>query len=327
MNNARNLSRKLWFSLAFFAVFVAGLISVAMATGWGDSIAAIRDLTLAQVMILLALSLINYGLRCLRWHIYTGALNVPTTVSQNFRHYLGGFALTATPGRVGEFIRLRWIWRDTGCRPERTGALVLVDRAADLSAVGVMLAVSIGLSAKGLQGGWAVAALAVFIAWLATRSGAIIWGIGLLWRIFGILPRAFATLRSAARQLSAFSHARIFFPATLLGIIGWGAEAYAFFLLLGWMGAEIGLALAFAIFFFSMLTGGATGLPGGIGGAEAAMIGVLALNGVPLEIAIAATAVIRITTLWFAIAVGFCVFPFAEQYSSKKAVKLSYAME
>ena len=64
-----------------------------------------------------------------------------------------------------------------------------------------------------------------------------------------------------------------------------------------------------------MLSGSASGLPGGIGGAEAAMIALLTVFDVPLEIALPATAIIRITTLWFAIAVGLVVFPFAERLS------------
>ena len=53
-------------------------------------------------------------------------------------------------------------------------------------------------------------------------------------------------------------------------------------------------------------------------GAEAAMVGLLVLDGVPLEIALPATLVIRVTTLWFAILIGLVIFPIAE-HSSKKA--------
>jgi uncharacterized protein (TIRG00374 family) len=100
-----------------------------------------------------------------------------------------------------------------------------------------------------------------------------------------------------------------------LGLIGWMAEGYAFHLLLVWLGADIGLWKAVAIFVFSTLAGGLTGAPGGLGGAEAAMVALLSLDGVPLEVSVPATAVIRLTTLWFAIAIGLAVFPFAERKS------------
>ena len=104
-----------------------------------------------------------------------------------------------------------------------------------------------------------------------------------------------------------------------LGLVGWLAEAYAFHLLLLWMNADIGLWLAMAIFFFATLAGGLTGAPGGLGGAEAAMVGLLAVNGVALEIAVPATLIIRVTTLWFAIGIGLLVFPVAERISLKTA--------
>jgi uncharacterized protein (TIRG00374 family) len=63
------------------------------------------------------------------------------------------------------------------------------------------------------------------------------------------------------------------------------------------------------IFGFSMLVGALPLFPGGIGGAEGTMIGLFALMGVPLGTAIAATAVIRMLTLGFAVVLGFLALP------------------
>ena len=93
------------------------------------------------------------------------------------------------------------------------------------------------------------------------------------------------------------------------------AEGYAFHLLLMWMGADIGFWMAVAIFVFATLAGGLTGAPGGVGGAEAAMIALLMVQHVPLEVSVPATLIIRVTTLWFAIGIGLIVFPFAERLS------------
>jgi uncharacterized protein (TIRG00374 family) len=137
--------------------------------------------------------------------------------------------------------------------------------------------------------------------------------------MIGRLPRIFARARAAALSLDRFSHGPILVFALCLGMIGWFAEGYAFHLLLVWMGADIGLWKAVAVFVFATLAGGLTGAPGGVGGAEAAMIALLTLDGVPVEAAVAATAIIRITTLWFALLIGMCVFPLAERLSLKGA--------
>ena len=60
-----------------------------------------------------------------------------------------------------------------------------------------------------------------------------------------------------------------------------------------------------------MLVGAISVLPGGLGSTEATMVGLLASQGVPFEIAIVATGVVRVTTLWFAVALGLLALPVA----------------
>lgn len=312
--NAPNISPLRWLAIALLGgAFAISIVALAAATGWDAVWTAISRLTGGQIALLLLLSLANYVLRGGRWHLLCRALDIPSSLSTSMRHYVGGFAMTVTPGRLGELIRLRWILRETGRRPDSTAALVIADRAADLSCVGLLLAFMVTFSATGLDGAWVVATLSLGLAFAATRPSLFRFGLTQAYRMLGILPRIFAGLRRASAGLAHFSKVPVLLPMVILSVSGWLAEALAFWLLLGWMGAEIALPVACAIFFFSMLTGGASGMPGGIGGAEAAMVAALVLAGVPLEIALPATAVIRITTLWFAIAVGLAVFPFAER--------------
>ena len=300
-----------------FVLFLAGLIGLAAATGWEETVAQITKLGWGQLVILLGLSLVNYGLRGLRWHIFSHKLGLGTNFAQNLRHYLGGFAMSVTPGRVGELVRMRWLRRETGWSFERTAPLVLAYRASDLAAMGVILAVGIAFSATGIGGAVPVTVFALAAALIATRPRLLAWVAGAGYGLVGRWPRLFARVRTAARSLSRFSSPWVMSLAALIGALGWFAEGYAFHLLLVWLGADIGLAKAVAIFIFATLAGGLTGAPGGIGGAEAAMVALLVLEGVPVEVGVPATAIIRVTTLWFAIAIGLVVFPIAERYSMK----------
>ncbi|MGB7319854.1 MAG: lysylphosphatidylglycerol synthase domain-containing protein, partial [Albidovulum sp.] len=112
------------------ALFFAGLLGLVAATGWEETRAQIAQLTWAQVAVLLVLSLVNYVLRGLRWHLFARRLGLSTTLLQNMRHFLGGFAMIVTPGRVGELVRMRWLKRETGWSFERTAPLALMDRAS-----------------------------------------------------------------------------------------------------------------------------------------------------------------------------------------------------
>ncbi len=302
---------------SLFALVIVGLAGLAAATGWEETLAQLSRLSWGQFAILLGLSLVNYGFRGLRWHIFARRLGLGTGLVQNMRHFLGGFAMSVTPGRVGEMVRMRWIGRETGAPFEKTAPLALVDRASDLGAMAVLLGITVALSATGISGALPLTALAIAAAVVATRP-ALLGGAGDLgYRLIGRWPRLFARVRTAARSLARFSDPSTMLVAVLLGAVGWLAEGYAFHLLLLWMGADIGLARAMAIFIFATLAGGLTGAPGGVGGAEAAMVALLALEGVPLEVSVPATAVIRLTTLWFAIAIGMAVFPVAERHSAR----------
>jgi len=294
-----------------------GLGSLASATGWNETWAQLSRLHLWQVALLLALSSGNYLLRSLRWHGLARRLGLPTGLKQNMRHYLGGFAMSVTPGRVGELVRMRWLKRETGWAVERTAPLVLMDRAGDLAVMALLLALDLTLAAGKIAGAVPVAVLALAAALVATHPGLLAWLVTFGYRSLGRFPRLFARARGAARLLTRFSHGPTLAIMLALGFVGWLAEGYAFHLLLGFMGADIGLWKAVSIFVFSTLAGGLTGAPGGIGGAEAAMVALLSLDGVPLEVSLPATAVIRLTTLWFAIALGLAVFPVAERLSVK----------
>jgi len=291
-------------------LLVAGLAGLVASTGWDEIKAQIKAW---QIAVLLGLSLVNYLFRALRWHVFARRLGLPTAIGRNMLHFLGGFAMSVTPGRVGELVRMRWLRHETGWSFERTAPLALIDRASDLAAMGVILALALALSTTGIAGGLPVALLALIAAFVVTRP-ALLSGLATrAHRVTGRAPRLFARVRRAAKSLARFSNPGVLSAAMGLGLIGWVAEGVAFHLLLVWMGHDIGLAAAIAIFVFATLAGGLTGAPGGLGGAEAAMIALLTLQGVPLAVSVPATAIIRLTTLWFAIALGLIAFPVAER--------------
>jgi uncharacterized protein (TIRG00374 family) len=305
-------------TLIVFALF---LLCVGLAL-WGmrgeDLFGHLGAIDAAGIAVLLALSLINYILRAVRWSLYLSTLRLAHRFLKAVLDYVAGFAMTLTPARLGELVRLRWAARETGAGYDTLAPMVLVDRAGDLASTGLLLAIAMAFSAGGVAGGLPVAGLALIVALVATRPVLFTALVDLLYRIVGRKARLFVRARRAARALAPFSAINVAGPAIGLGMVGWFAEGYSFYLLLGMMGAEVSLWTAVAIFLFSMLTGGATGMPGGVGGAEAAMVALLALQGVPIEISVPATAIIRLTTLWFAVGVGMLAFPFAEGLAGRR---------
>ena len=302
---------------ALGAVLLAAVVLSAWAALSPDRVAGavsrIAALSPWQVAALLALSLSNYALRGLRWHLFARRLGLALSPARSLVQFTGGFALSLTPARVGELVRLRWLARRTGAPLDRLAVLPLADRAADLSAMALLVAAGLALSPGRLPGAAALVPPALALAVVATRPALLRRAARLGLRACrGRAPRGFARLSRAGRALGRLTDPGTVAAACALGLAGWLAEGAALHLLLGWLGVDMAPARAVAIFVLATLAGGLTGLPGGLGGAEAAMLALLALDGVPPGTALAATLVIRATTLWFALVLGALAFPLAE---------------
>ncbi len=315
MQRVLNTRAGIWSTALLLAAFLTIVLLTILATGWAEIGAAFARIKLWHLAVLIGLSIINYGSRALRWRLMTQAVGLPTAFLQDMRHYTAGLALMATPGRLGEFVRLRWLSKETGEPFERTAPVAYADRALDLATVPILIALAAALSALGTNLVWVLVAVSLALAWIATNARLLRWIITWAWRTIGRWPRMFVRLRRLAASIGIFTRPSIALPALLLGAFGWFCEGLSFGLLLGWLGAPVPIWTAVAIFLAAMTSGALAGMPGGLGGAEAAMVALLLLVDVPIDIAIAATAVIRVTTMWFAILVGALVFPFAEGIS------------
>jgi uncharacterized protein (TIRG00374 family) len=296
--------------LVVFAVLV--VLSVA-ATGWGDALRAVEAVGPGGMAVLCGLAGLHYLIRAWRWHRVVQAAGLGTTLGQDMRHFFGGFALTATPGRVGELVRLRWLSREAGTGFGRVLPIALADRAIELASMVLLIGLALSVAGLGSAAAWWLLAVAAVLVWVACRPRLLERGVVVAWRLSGRRrSRLFVRVRRVVRRLAPFMKAPVFVQTLLVGIVGWGIEGVAFWLLLDWLGAGVPLAIAAAIFLVAVLAGALSGLPGGLGGTEVTAVALLVLQGVPADTAVLAIAVIRIATLWFAVAIGLAVFPSAE---------------
>ncbi len=279
-----------------------GYLAFALWSGWRDVANAVGKVGVVGVGIALCLSLVNYGLRFVRWQAYLRALDHPVPWWPSLRIYLAGFALTTTPGKAGEALRgvmlKRW-----GMPYPKSLAAFLSERLSDLLAVVVLALLGLAKypAAWPLIAIGAVGILAVFLVLsnqrLLVRLNE---GIRGTHRILSLLRHLIQILLQARR-----CHApKLLAGATVLSVAAWMAEAWAFHLILQWIGIEVPLTFAFFVYAISMLTGALSFMPGGLGSTEAVMTGLLVFHGANASDAFAATLVIRATTLWFAVVIG-----------------------
>lgn len=292
-------------------VFAAGMAGAAFWGGGRQALDVLGRVKPALLPCLLALSLGNYASRGARWLLLSRRLRLGVPAAANLLIYVAGFAMTTTPGKMGEALRLWLLNRRFGVRYERSAALLVADRLCD--AVGTTLVVSVTVLWFARYRGVAlvaVAAVAGLVA-LCLRPVLLLRGVDLAYGLLRRWPRLFVRARRIVRGLGELGAPAVLAPAILLSVLGWLCEGASFALLLHGLGVGLAPLAAVFVFCFGMLVGAISVLPGGLGSTEATMIGLLAAQAVPLSTAIVATGIVRVTTLWFAVMLGLAALPFA----------------
>lgn len=302
------------------ALFAAGAALAGILLGMDEFLALLGRLSPWLIGGMLALSLVNYGLRAWRWHLFGRKLGVEVPFGRTVLYYAAGFALTTTPGKLGELLRLWLLERGHGYPYQRTTPLFIGDRVGDANAILLLC-----LAGLGAFGGhvWVTAGALLLVGagtLLLLKPRLLARPLLLAYGVVGRWPRLFAGVRTSLRHTARFFTPRLYLAALLLGTAGWLAECLAFHMVLEALGAAVSFQQAVFVFAFSMLVGAASMLPGGLGSTEAVMVGLLAAIGVEIPTAVAAAVVIRATTLWFAVALGLAALPVALGRARRVAV-------
>ncbi len=283
-----------------------GYLVFSLLAGWKEVSHAIIKVGFVGVIIVLCLSLINYALRFIRWKKYLEIFGHYVPAVENAQIYLAGFALTTTPGKAGEALR-SFLLKPYNVPFRHSLAALLSERLSDL--IAVVLLAFIGISQYSTARPFIILSTILILFGLFIISNARL----LNW----ILNKTTNSTKRIVIFLSQLCHILLearrchsigtIIVSTALSIFAWGAEACAFYFILQWMGADISVSFAIFIYALAMLAGALSFMPGGLGGAEAVMIGLLIFKGINSADAVAATVLIRFATLWFAVGIGIIV--------------------
>ncbi|WP_245624621.1 lysylphosphatidylglycerol synthase transmembrane domain-containing protein [Marinomonas fungiae] len=298
------LSRKQVKAL-IFSIFVAmlGYLALSLSFEWQEVWSAYQTIGFLGIALTLLLSLVNYVLRFMRWQIYLSTMKYCVPFRRSIVVYFAGFSLTTTPGKAGEMLRGVFL-KSYGVPFTSTAAAFISERLSDLFAI--VLLCLLGIAAYSEGGSILLVGCGVIICAQVVLSS--VWLISLLQNRakqsaskLGKAVDCFTSIILDARRCNVFWLQAI---SLVISLLAWSAEAYAFYLIVSWTGSDISITIAFSIYAVSMLAGALSFLPGGVGSAEAVMIALLLWAGIGESQAIAATVVIRLVTLWFAVIIG-----------------------
>ncbi len=288
---------------------VLACVGLALFADAGKVAGRLREFDPSRLASILALSLLNYALRFVRWEIYLDRLGVTLSRGKSLAVFLVGFLLSVTPGKAGELGKA-WLIREMGGgAARRVVPAVLAERATDLLGLFVLL----GLGALPFRSGLWIAALC-FTA-VAAAIAVLTWERGAegLFSLIAKLPavgRRLGMLRGIYDDLRSLLSPGLLAIGLAVAVLAWGAEGIGFAVAVRQYAPEAGYLAG--IFNYSLSTGAGSlsMLPGGLLAAEGALTALLSSQGLDTAAAASATLITRAATLWFAVALGLVALPF-----------------
>jgi uncharacterized membrane protein YbhN (UPF0104 family) len=254
-------------------------------------LAPLQALASASGAQAIALCLLNYLLRGLRWRLWMAHYGRPLKILEALRLYLAGYTFTPTPGNVGEAARGLLLARNP-LSATQSLAIFGAERLADLLSL-LLLCLPVAWWLAGLVG----PQLVVGLAGLAVLLGVMV--VALLFKFRDRLLARFSWLREAWTCLATRPLLWL-----ALSLTAWAAQGLAVWLLCREAGLSVSTLEATGFYALAMVGGALSLLPAGLGGMEAILAAVLVAHGASAGLALGITVQVRLVTLWLAVAIG-----------------------
>jgi uncharacterized protein (TIRG00374 family) len=307
------MSEHLWDrSLLVTAIAVAIVSSVSIGLAWQTSNHLATHLSVGAVAPVVAAATVSYALRMVRFHYFLSRSGVPLSLRGTMVVQAVGFALSVTPGHVGEVFKLHLIRERTGTPVVQTAPLLLLDRLTEGGGFAILAAVS-GLLLSTLPTPTPVPALTllglavVFVFALTRRRWAGLFVGDSAWLQSRLGSRLAPHLQNLARGLNvSFTPAQIL-GGLILSAVARFADGLVVLFAAQMTGVQLAIPMAVFVLAVSGLAGGVSFLPAGTGAVETTMTGLLVLFGTPWVDALAITLLARLATLWLWVALGLAL--------------------
>ncbi len=290
-------------AMVFGAIVVAGFAFFGDA---GDLLAVLGRIHPCWIAAALGLALSNYLLRMTKWNFFLRLLGQEVPRGRSAAVFFAGLSMSMTPGKLGELLKALLLKDLQGIPVAATAPVVLGERLTDLLSLVIMITGGVWV----LGYGWDVLLLATAMCGMVVLAvlyppftRAALWVAA---RVPGVRKMA-EPLREALENMAALLAFGPMAWATILSAAAWFLECIAFWLILGGLGVtDAPLLQATFVYALGTVAGAVSMLPGGLVATEGSMVLLLTevLGMTTLPVAVAATLLVRLCTLWFATFLG-----------------------
>ncbi len=241
----------------------------------------------------------------LRWNLLLKNSGEHASFKGNLSIYVSGFALSITPGKIGELIRTELLKKKFNIPRTKTVPLIFVEKLYDLT--GAIAIAIIGIwffhESRYIIIGGLVLLLSLFL--LISSDKIFNKSLNFFSR-FKIMAKFLQPLSQSYQIIKISTRGKVAICALLLSISYWLITSLAvYFILIAFNITKIEYLNVVSTFTASLFLGAASFIPGGIGVAEGSLVGLFHLQGIEITTAIMLVVMIRLFTLWYGVAVGF----------------------
>ena len=256
----------------------------------------------------------------LRWHFLLKNSDIIIPKKENFKIYMSGFAMSATPGKVGELIKTQMLHSKYGIPRKKTAPIIISEQFYNI--LGILVVSILGLFYFD------------FSIYVVFVTGCILFCTFLLLSSEKLF-RKFTTLISKIKFFQKFvpslsdsylilqksTRGKIFVTSSALSVIFWMLESLIAFIVLFSFDVKIFEFLQIAATYTtSIIIGVASFLPMGIGVVEGSLAGFFSIQGVEISLALTLVILIRIFTRWYGVITGFVLMKLAGGFSTTSEV-------
>ena len=241
----------------------------------------------------------------LRWTLLLKNLDILVPHKSSFIIFISSFALSATPGQLGELIKSKLLKNKFDIPISKTAPLIFIERIYDL--IGALIVSSLGISY--IESGNTILLIFTIILFsliILLRSKIVFTKFLSLFEKIKFLRNKITSISDVYESIQPSLNPKIFLSSTLLSMIYWmlvGTSSY--FVLLALEINTINYFHMISIYSSSIIIGAVSLIPGGVGVAEGSITGLLSLGGVEISIAFVIGILVRVFTLWYGVIIGF----------------------
>lgn len=262
------------------------------------------NFNLSYTPIILFLVTLSWVPLYVRWKILLRNVGVKISPKDDILVYVSGFALSVTPGKIGELIRTQLLKERCDVPRTKTTPLIFVEKFYDLA--GAMLTSLIGIWFFKESGFIIIGGLALLVVLYVLISSNKAYDKSLSWFAkFKFTAKFIDPLKASSETLKTSTRGKIAIFAILLSVAYWLVTSLAvYFVLLALDVSILSYLTAISTYTSSLFLGAISFIPGGLGVAEGSLATLLNLQGIEISLGIVLAVIIRLFTLWYSVGLG-----------------------